>query len=69
METIKKSQIAFALTPELKNRVDTFLKSDVSPVKSRQKLFEAAVIQYLEREEPILKILEKQLLKIREKYS
>ena len=68
MATNKKVQAAFFLSSDLKRRIETFLDSEISPVKTRQGLVEIAIIEYLEREEPILEMLKKERDKIRQRY-
>ena len=69
MSSEKRIQAIFSITPEVKKRVESFINSPVSPVKSLKGFYETAVVDYLEREEPILRELEKARAKIRKELS
>jgi len=63
-----KVAMSFLVPQELRDRIDEFVNSPVSPVKSKRMLFENALVDYLEREEPIVKMIEKEFAKIRGEY-
>lgn len=64
----QKIPTTIMISQKLKERIEAFVSSPVSPVKSKRMLFEEAITDYLDREEPIVDSVEKEIAKIRGKY-
>ena len=65
---LPKVPMSFLVPQELKDRIEKFVNSTASPVKSKRMFLENAIGDYLEREEPIVQMIEKEFAKIRGEY-
>ena len=63
----KDATVTVVMPVSILVRVDSYIKSPVSEARTRKALFELAILEYLEREEPIVELLEAERTKIRNK--
>lgn len=66
-ETINSISFSVKISPELLGRIERYLSSPLSSVKSKRELFEASIIEYLDRDEVMVKELEKAREKIKKR--
>jgi predicted transcriptional regulator len=58
-ESSKEKACSFKASMDLYQRMDAYVKSKNSRVKSKTALIETAIIEFLDKEEPIAKEIEK----------
>lgn len=58
-EKINNISFSLKISPELSDRIEKYLSSKLSSVKSKRELFEVSIVEYLERNEIMIIALEK----------